>query len=153
MIYLIALISLYLFWLIVIKPTLRAKKHIHIIEDQEILDSIIEESKLLKSTKIPTDDHILKYYKMYLKKDEIEKRDTWTTKQPMSFDEWKDRAKIPTKTEMISDNMGFQTNGGYQFMISMTCDMMVGMPPNHQYIRCYDYAAMVEQDELETKNG
>lgn len=152
MAYFIAGISVYLFWVLVIKPMIK-QPHFVELHSQASLESIVEESKLLKSKETPTAEHILKYYKMYLAKDALEKQDMWTTKEPMSFEKWEATAKTPTKTVMISNDMGFQTSGGYQFLISMTCDAMVGFPPNQQYLRYNDYAAMVELNELETKNG
>ncbi len=105
-----------------------------------------DELELLKSNECPTDEHILKYYKMYLAKDRLEKEDTWSTKQPISFDEWEKIAKRPTEIMDATDDIGFQINGGYQYIIPMTCDSMIGMPPNQYYHRYYDYVDMAKVD-------
>lgn len=97
----------------------------------------------------PTEADILKYYKMYCKKWEIKCENEWTTREPMSFDEWEKNAKAETK---VSGNPKtqkylFVMPGKYQFMIPQTCDVMIGFPPNHTYHRYTDYAKLVEEDD------
>lgn len=115
---------------------------------KEYQEKYQEENKLLQSKDIPTDEHILLYYKMYCKKFEIKYQDTWITDnvQPMIFEEWEKRAKEKTEMTEVKSGIGIVKTGGYQFMIPMTCDLMVGMPPNQVYLRNYDYRKMVEEE-------
>ena len=95
--WLIIILSAYLFYRLIIYPYLKQK-----IEDAEKAKAItmkefekslkrgiertIKENNLLKSKNIPTDEDIEKYYKMYLKKLELD--DQWTTDPPMPFEEF-----------------------------------------------------------------
>jgi len=107
-----------------------------------------KEIDLMNSIEIPTDEDILKYYKMYCKKFEMDNRDTWTTLQPMSFDDWEKKAKEPTSIKgKDGDTIRLMIAGGYLFIISRTCDTMIGMPPNQYYHRYYDYEKMIEEDD------
>lgn len=107
-----------------------------------------KEIELLNSDELPNDDDILKYYKMYLKKFEINTEDQWTTAKPRPFDDWERIAKTPTKRHISKNSkFGFQVAGGWLFMISCTCDAMIGIPPNQVYHRYHDYEAMVKEDD------
>ena len=106
-----------------------------------------EEMKLLQSNDIPTDEHILKYYKMYCKK--FEMTDVWTTIIPMTFDEFEEKAKRPTKVihPKEGDSFSFMIAGGYQYIIRKTCDVFIGIAPYQTMLRNVDYAKLVEEDD------
>lgn len=108
-----------------------------------------ETEKLNDMENLPTDEEILLYYKMYCKKFELDNQDTWTTLEPMPFEEWEKHAKSKTEVHKFKDSdFGFWKGGGYQFIIPHTMDTMIGFPPNHSYHRYHDYKGMVEVDEL-----
>lgn len=136
----IVLISIYLFIRIVIVPAINrfnvkqtelSKKIIEAIEDDR------KETELLQSGKMPTDEHIELYYKMYVKKFELDHEDEWSTQipEPMSFSEFEKRAK-----------MCLDTVGGYPFIIGSTMDMFMHGPDGNAMMRCRDYRGMIEND-------
>ena len=105
----------------------------------EIKRSMLEsadETKKLRSGEIPPDTEILMYYKMHLKKLEIEARNTWSAEEPISFEEWEKNAK---------------TEDGWRYIIGMTSDAFVGIPVT-EFQRFHDYRAMVKEDEKLKEN-
>lgn len=166
---LIVAIVLFIYWLSIYKPIRRYKAYkvrrkinllvelrANILRDMgfdiktPIRDPhlIKKEIDLMNSIEIPNDEDILKYYKMYCKKFEMDNRDVWTTLQPMSFDDWEKKAKTPTAIlGKEDDKFRIMVSGGYLFLISRTCDTMVGIPPNQYYHRYYDYEKMIEEDD------
>jgi len=105
---------------------------------ESLMDSI-EETKLLRSKEVPTDDDIILYYKMYLKKKELEARSEWTAEDPMSFEKW----------EEIAKKEGY----GYRYMIGRTSDAFIGFAPDTVYQRFTDYKQLVEEEDREKGNG
>lgn len=162
----VSFVSGVLFYWIVLRPILkpalsrmnfnrRLNKRIKILKKAGIIVEMPirdpnlsqEELELLQSDEIPLEEHIWKYYQMYCKKFEMDNSDTWTTLKPMPFEDWEKRAKTPTKRIQPKEgDFGFQVAGGYQYIIPMTCDTMIGMPPMQVYMRHHDYAGMVEAD-------
>ena len=141
----IIIISIALFIIIVVLPSIakkmdeREKRIEHIKKEwKKAIDESVKETKLMNSKDIPTDEDIELYYKMYLKKKEIEARSQWTTKEPMSFEHWKNRA---TNVNNTSD----MQYGGYLFMIRYTSDIFMGGTCS----RIFDYKSMVLADEKE----
>jgi len=142
----IILISLFLFYKIVLEPERKRERLLNDPLTKDLLEKSLQESILLKSKEMPTDEHIMKYYKMYCKKWEIDNRDQWTTKEPLSYAIWEKKAKTPTKITKIRGNFSLYEFGGYQYIISMTCDAMVGFPPNQIYHRYRDYEDMIKME-------
>ena len=139
-------------WLVSWVYKKRMNRHI----ETEIIKKIYEPNlntweidKLNDMEAIPTDEEILKYYKMYCKKWEMDNADEWTTLKPMEFDEFEKKCKTPTKIIKPKEdsNFSFMASGGYYYMISKTCDAFMGFPPNQVLMRFTDYAAMVEQED------
>lgn len=91
-----------------------------------------EEDELVASDKTPTDEHINLYYKMYMKKWELDHVDEWETDlvQPMTFEKFEGEAKKKK----------------YYFLVASTSDMFIGMPP--VMVRYRNYKKMVEKDVL-----
>jgi hypothetical protein len=156
---LVIFVSVYWFWKWVIKPELnrlkadkRLNKRIKILRGMgfDVPDNMMnpylpdEELNLLKSEETPTDEHIMLYYKMYCQKWDLKTQEMWTTEKPLSFDHWEKRAKENTEIHMGKGNFGFMKAGGYQYIIPMTCDTMIGIPPNQTYHRYHDYQRMVQ---------
>ena len=149
----------WLFWRMVLRPWImnwsykrRINRHI----ETEIIKKIYEPNlnvweieKLADLESIPTDDEIMKYYRMYCKKWEMDNADEWTTLNPMSFDEFEKKCKTPTRIVKPKDDesFGFMVSGGYRYMIGKTCDAFMGFPPNQVLMRYTDYAAMVEKED------
>ena len=79
---------------------------------------------------LPTDDEILKYYKMYVKKFQLDRENKWSVEEPMLFEEWEKRAKA---------------TGGYRYMIGHTVDAFIGSPYTI-YHRYRDYEKLVQDD-------
>jgi hypothetical protein len=112
----------------------------------EALERGKKEGDYIKVNKIPSDEDIDFYFKMYLKKRELTDKEQWDTDEPMPFKEWKKKAKTPTEYKSIGD-MTQISIGGWMFMVSQTSDGMLGIPPDQTYIRTVDYAKLVEEDE------
>ena len=96
-----------------------------------------EESDLMRENDVPDDESIAKYYKMYLKKWELDNEDTWTTCTPMSFKDWeKDAKSEPKEFGRVR----------WQFMIAMTSDTFMGFPGSntHVMMRHRDYESMID---------
>ncbi len=137
------------------KADVRLNKRIKQLQDlgfeipNRILDPQLsdEELELLKSDETPTEEHIFLYYKMYCKKFELKTQEMWTTEKPMDYEKWEERAKTKTEIHKGKGRFGFMVAGGYQFIIPMTCDSMIGIPPNQTYHRYHDYKRMVEVDD------
>lgn len=148
-----------LLWKMVLRPWIMNwayKRRVNTHIEKEMIKKIFEPNlnvwemdKLADIEAIPTDEEILKYYKMYCKKWEIDNSDEWTTLQPMQFDEFEKKCQTPTKIVQPKENdkFGFMVSGGYMYMISKTCDAFMGFPPNQVLMRYTDYAKMVEQDD------
>jgi len=137
------IVGLYLLWIIVLKPLMRDMNS----QLQNPFLSL-DEIKLLTNMHTPTEEDIVLYYKMYIKKFDIMKEQEWTTQQPMGFKTWEERAKTKTKITQIDKKLSFVMTGGYQYMIPMTCDVMFGIPPNQIYHRYHDYKSMVLKGEI-----
>ncbi len=154
----ITILAAYLFWRWVLRPEMvklahdkRLQKRINVLTNLgfDIPDSMMkpylpkDELELLNSYETPIDEHILLYYKMYCKKWDMKCQEMWTTEKPMSFEEWEKRAKTATEIHKGKGRFGFMVAGGYQYIIPMTCDTMIGLPPNQTYHRYHDYKSMV----------
>ena len=89
-----------------------------------------EETKLMQSEEIPTNEDIDKYYRMYLVKFEEDNKDQWNTAEPIPFEKFKERAK------------------DYRYLISMTSDIFSFDPvTGHSTMyRFRDYDEMIEED-------
>jgi len=97
-----------------------------------------EETALLKENDLPDEESISKYYKMYLKKFELDNVDTWSTEEPIPFDIWEEAAKAD------------KPEGGFPrvrwaFMISMTSDAFMFDPESGHatMMRYRDYEEMI----------
>ena len=135
----LGIISGVLLWFLVLRPLLRVYQDDKTVDKiaekwSEAIKESLEETELMNKNEIPTDEHIQLYYKMYLKKDEIRKQGTWTTEEPLSFEDWEKKAK------------GNREYDRYKFMIPMTCDAMIGLPPNVSFQRFTDYKRMVQNE-------
>jgi hypothetical protein len=98
---------------------------------RESIRESMEETSKLNSDEIPSDDDILKYYKMYCKKLEIDNTDQWTTEEPMSYENFEKRAKKP-KPES-EDKTIFVERRGWEFLIAMTSDAFMFNPKTGQH--------------------
>jgi hypothetical protein len=120
----------------------RKSKLYHSMID-EWTDSVkksFEETALLKSDEIPDDESISKYYKMYLKKFELDNEDNWTTINPISFEIWEEAAKKQKDPESLFPRVG------WSFMISMTSDCFMFDPESGHstMIRYRNYESMID---------
>ena len=95
------------------------------------------EIKKIKSNDIPTDKEIDLYYKMYLMKFKLDRKNIWHVEKPMEFKEFNKLSKTITE--------GFTC--GYKFMILETIDLFVGYPQNARYIRCINYEKLVKENK------
>ena len=100
-----------------------------------------EETNLMNSGEIPSDEDIDKYYKMYCKKFELDNRDQWNTAEPMSFEFWTKCAKNDFEEEQFG-------NVGWKFMIAKTSDMFSFDPSTGQstMMRFRDYEELIDDD-------
>jgi hypothetical protein len=144
--YIIIGISIFLLFAMVILPeVIRHRRNmVDVVDDEEIplLQEIADETNLLQSNEIPTDEHILLYYKMYLKKWELDHKELTLpdSVKPMQFDEWEKIAKT------------MDEYGGYNFIISNTMDVFISMNGRcGSMMRCNDYRKMVDDDEKQNK--
>lgn len=134
--YLILLSSIYLFYELIIRPY--KIKQLHLKTD-EAVNTIVErlkedrkENQLMLSGAIPTNEDIALYYKMYLKKWELDHVDTWDVTDPMTFENFKKQA-MELK---------------YKFLVGMTSDMFIGSPfGNMEMIKIRNYRALIKTDE------
>ena len=129
-------ISIFLFYRIVILKTSKEQKRKKMMNDfQKYIKEAATETALINSSEEPTDSDIELYYKMYLKKWELDHANEWTTDnlQPINFETWKQKAKDIN-------------SGGYRFIISKTMDYFIGFPPNMNMGRYRDYKTMVENE-------
>lgn len=121
------------FYFIVWLPYIRQnEKHAFLNKVKGKLKEKQEEDELVASDKTPTDEHINLYYKMYMKKWELDHVDEWETDlvQPMTFEKFEGEAKKKK----------------YYFLVASTSDMFIGMPP--VMVRYRNYKKMVEKDVL-----
>lgn len=141
------LLLIWLFLVIVVKPYI---KILHARKKQKIFNEIFgedwkekfieslkdtnKENKLMKSGAVPTEADIELYYKMYLKKWELNHDDSyiWDTATPMKYEEFKKRAMEEK----------------YNFLVSMTCDMFIGgFNQPQSMIRYRDYKQIVLEEK------
>jgi hypothetical protein len=113
---------------------------------KHIENSILEsgrQTRLMNSKEIPSDKDIDKYYRMYLKKFELDNDEIWTTNDPMSFEQFYKEAKSESKQEGLLLS-GYETSG-WKFLISMTSDAFSFDPKTGQSTmwRYRDYESMV----------
>ena len=88
------------------------------------------ELEKLNSDEIPSEEEVKKYYKMYLIKFKLDRKDEWSVETPMPFEEFRKKSLTPTETlTEDSSDFGIVITGGYLFMIPQTCDSMIGIPP------------------------
>lgn len=121
------------FYFIVWLPyTRQNEKHAFLNKVKGKLKEKQEEDELVASDKTPTSEHINLYYKMYMKKWELDHVDEWETDlvQPMTFEKFEGEAKKKK----------------YYFLVASTSDMFIGMPP--VMVRYRNYKKMVEKDVL-----
>ena len=104
----------------------------------EALSESMEETQKMRSNELPSDEDILLYYKMYCKKWELDNRDVWTTREPMSFDQWERDVKD------VDDSLRYH---GWKYMISQTSDAFISDADGHSFIRHNNYKRMVENDD------
>lgn len=148
---LLVIVIVYLFYRIVIKPLTKIydrglEYDLHKGIDKalnESLERTKKENELLK--RLPTEEEIKLYYKMYLKK--LELSDTWNTYQ-VPFEEFEERAKNPNvvynSIELGNgDKIDFGKSGGFSYLFEMTSDLFMG----GKCIRLMDYEKLVEEDE------
>lgn len=68
------------------------KKNKRVIENfKKSIMASVEETRLIQSKETPTDEHIQKYYNMYINK--VRSDDEWTTIEPMTFEEFEKKGK------------------------------------------------------------
>jgi hypothetical protein len=149
----------WLLWRMVLRPWIVSwayKRRVNNHIEKEFIKKIFEPNlnvwemeKLAYIESIPTDDEIMKYYKMYCKKWQIDNADEWTTYTPMDYEEFEKKCKTPTKIVKPKEDegFGFMVAGGYLYMIGKTCDAFMGFPPNQVLMRYKDYARMVEEED------
>lgn len=108
-----------------------------------------KETRLMNSDEIPSNEDIVKYYKMYCIKFELDNEDIWTTNKPMSFEEWEKKSKTPTKSEDLGDGWRFKERGAWEFMISKTSDIFSSNPVTGQstMMRFRDYENMIDKND------
>lgn len=101
-------------------------------ELKESLEKSAEETEKMTSGEIPSDEDIDKYYRMYLKKFELDTEDEWTTAEPIPFEEFEKDAK---------------KDDGWRFLIRMTSDAFSFDPSSGQAImwRYRDYEEMINR--------
>lgn len=157
----IGLVVIWSLWKMVLKPLLnnllfkkRLRKRLALFGDnfysiKEPNLTAWENEKLNDYEAIPSEAEILKYYKMYCKKWELDNADVWTTHQPMEFEDFEKNCKTPTQIHKPNGNFGFMVSGGYMYMISKTCDAFVGFPPNQVLMRYRDYERLIEMGTTE----
>lgn len=141
----LVLFSAFLFYFLVIRPYLLRRKadEFHDLAQKLFADmeKTINENKLLKSDAVPSEEDVIKYYKMYVKKFELDTKnpDHWSAEDdvPLTLDEW----KAALKKHIESGGRG------YAYLIANTSDLMIGFPPNCIYQRMIDYEELVLQEE------
>jgi hypothetical protein len=146
MIYLLVFASLISLYFIVVRPYIAQKEFNEVNLDLEIPNTNFilisdEEIELLNSTEIPTDEEIKLYYKMYEKRIELLLSDNYDF-ELTPFEEWEKAAKLPSRVHR-NEKVPYFEAGGYQYIIGLTCDTLLGNPPHHCYYRFHDYKTMV----------
>ncbi len=141
MLFLIVFTSIFLFFTIIVIPYYKEKAMRMADFEEKMMFSIresMEENALIESGKMPTDEHIQLYYKMYMKKFELdrESNNDWDVSEPMNFEEFEKKAKSC-----------LDTVGGYRFIIGQTMDMFIGGFDGGSMIRYRDYRKMVEKED------
>lgn len=137
--------SLVVFWFaFVIWWRWQTRKKIKNIEEyskalSKSIAKSVEETKLLRENEIPDDESISKYYKMYLKKFELDHVDQWTTVDPISFEVWEEGAKADKPEGHILPRVR------WEFMIAMTSDAFMFDPSTgtSSMMRYHDYEEMI----------
>lgn len=106
---------------------------------RESLEKSFEETLLMKKNDLPDDESIAKYYKMYLKKFELDNTDVWNVEDPMTFEEFEMNAKRDI------DEIGFRVR--WQFMIAMTSDAFMYTPGSgtSTMMRYRDYEELIKE--------
>lgn len=149
----------FLFYFMVIRPLLKEKTRKN-MEKFNALKSIIEKAvfndiemnKKIDSDEIPSDEDILLYYKMYLKKFELDRKNEWNVESPLSFEKFQEQAKKERKT-IIDGELFFIENVGWSYIISKSCDSFIydtltGKRMMWQY---RDYKKLVLEEEERRK--
>ena len=85
------------------------------------LEKSFEETLLMKKNDVPDDESIAKYYKMYLKKFELDNADVWNAAEPMSWVQWEREAKGDPESNQFF-------NVRWKFLIAMTSDAFIYSP-------------------------
>jgi hypothetical protein len=132
---------------VITKNRKQTKQTLKILEGmRESLKKSAEETMLLKSNEIPSDEDIDKYYRMYCKKFELDNRDQWNTAEPMTFEFWEKCAKNDFEVEQFG-------RVKWQFMIAKTSDMFSFDPSTGQstMMRFHDYEEMIDENEFENE--
>jgi hypothetical protein len=122
-----------------------------------------DETDLMRSDKLPTNEDIAKYYKMYCIKFRMDNRDQWTTLEPMPFGEFEEKAKdipetihIPmiTYQNMIKKKdpqreICIRKSGGWEFLIAQTSDAFSFDPKTglSTMMRFVDYESLINSDK------
>lgn len=152
---LLIIVIVYLFYRMVIRPYKDYKEAQKILRNEliddvsnalkESIEKTAKENALLKSGKLPTDEEIEKYYKMYLKK--VELNDIWNT-YTVSYEDFEKRAKnsniiINTLELDNGEKLEFGKSGGFSYLFEMTSDAFI----NGKCVRFRDYEGMIKEDE------
>jgi hypothetical protein len=117
---------------------------------KESLKKSREETEKLRSGEIPSDEDIEKYYKMYCKKFEIDNKDQWTTREPMSFEKFEKEAKTLPEDTDLGDGMKLHKREGWEFLIAQTSDSFMFDPKTGQstMMRFTDYESMIDKEDI-----
>lgn len=110
-----------------------------------------EDEKINDYKNLPSEDEIQKYYKMYVKKFELDTQNIWTTQKHVTYKAYRERAKKLSEPVRLGKII-ITRPGGYQFLISTTTDSVIRQPDNVIFVRYKDYQAMVEEDERNGRN-
>jgi hypothetical protein len=107
---------------------------------EEPKDMSLDDIELVDCNAIPTEGEILKYYKMYLRKQYLD-NDSWNVRKPMEYGDFKDQAL---------DTSGIFISSGFRFLNSMSTDMFVNGPGTPGYtIRTGNYSSTVYDREIQ----
>lgn len=137
------LLSLPIFGLILfIKNRKTTKAQLEFLKEmRKTLLKSAEETGLMNSDKIPSDEDIDKYYRMYCKKFELDNRNQWNTAEPMSFEFWEKCAKDDFEEKQVG-------RVGWKFMIAKTSDAFSFDPSTGQstMMRFRNYEELIDED-------
>ena len=125
----------YLYDKVVIEP----RRNLILDQWKESIKKSFEETALMQENEVPDDESIAKYYKMYLKKFELDNADQWNTAEPMCWQQWEREAKGDPDS-----NQFFRVR--WSFMIAMTSDAFMFSPEDGSstMMRYRDYESMIE---------